>query len=130
MQPNVVVPVDPFQGGELDFSEGTPRAFAVDLLGLVETDRGFGQRVVVPVADRSDRRVDAGVDEAAGEREAGVLARLNESSQQRVGEMTVGIAPATGTWVTRLSSRRSARRAGLSGDSRVHAGRLPNRKAT
>ena len=55
--------------------------------------------------------------------------RLNRSSQQRVGEVTVGIAAATGSWVTRLSSRRFARRAGRSGDSRVHTGRSPSRKA-
>jgi hypothetical protein len=43
----VVVPVDPFEGRELDVGERLPRSFAVDLLGLVEADRGLGQTVVV-----------------------------------------------------------------------------------
>jgi hypothetical protein len=34
MQPGVIIPVDPFKGREFDVSEGAPRAFAVDLLGL------------------------------------------------------------------------------------------------
>src|SRR5919106_3760777 len=73
VQSGVVVPVDPFQSGQLDLGEGAPRPFAVDLLGLEESDRGLGQRVVVTIADAADRRVDAGLDEPAGEGKAGVL---------------------------------------------------------
>ena len=68
VQSGVVVPVDPFQGGQLDLGEGAPRPFAVDLLGPEEPDRGLGQRVVVAIADAADRRVDAGSDEPAGEK--------------------------------------------------------------
>src|SRR5215213_10048613 len=73
VQSGVVVPVDPFQGGQLNLGEGAPRPFAVDLLGLEKPDRGFGQRVVVAIADAADGRVDAGLDEPTGEREARVL---------------------------------------------------------
>jgi hypothetical protein len=75
----VVVPVDPFQGGELDVGERLPGAVAVDLLGLEEADRALGQGVVVAIADRADGGVDASVDQAAGEREARVLPGLKGS---------------------------------------------------
>jgi transposase InsO family protein len=58
---------------------------------------------------------------------------LNRSSQQCVRGVNVrsardgcaGFTVATSAGVTRLSSRRPARRAGRSGDSRVRAGRGP-----
>jgi hypothetical protein len=65
--------------------------------------------------------------------DAGSQLRLNRSSQQRVvhGTVVVRNARAAGgalrsagdalSWTTRLSSRRLARRAGRSGDSRVRA---------
>jgi hypothetical protein len=67
VQPGVVVPVDSFQGDQLDLGKVLPGAFAVDLVGLVKADGGFGQRVVVAIGDQADRRVDAGLDEPAGE---------------------------------------------------------------
>src|SRR3954468_12928717 len=73
MQSRGVEPVDPFECRELDVCERLPRSFAVDLLGLVEADRGLGKRVVVGVADGSDRRVDAGVDQPLRERETRIL---------------------------------------------------------
>src|SRR3954447_26862566 len=72
MQSCVVEPIDPFQGRELDVSEGLPRAFSPDLLGLEQADRGLGQGVVVGVADAAYGRVDAGVDEPLGKGETDV----------------------------------------------------------
>ena len=89
MQSPVVEPVDPFQGGELDVCERSPGAFAVDLLGLEQADRGLGQRVVVAVADRAHGGVGAGIDEPPRECEAGVLPGLNRSSQQFVSEVNL-----------------------------------------
>src|SRR5206468_3683528 len=82
VQPAVVVPVDPLQGRKLDVSERLPRPAAIDDLGLVEADRCLRESIVVGVADAPDRRVDAGIDEALGERERCVLTGLNRSSQQ------------------------------------------------
>ncbi len=51
-----------------------PRAVAADAFGLVEPDHGLGQRVVVAVADAADRGDRAGVGEAVGVADRGVLA--------------------------------------------------------
>ena len=56
VQASVVVPVDPFQGGEFDVVEAAPRAPVVDQFGLKQADFGFGQSVVQRVA-RSRRWV-------------------------------------------------------------------------
>jgi hypothetical protein len=40
------VPVDPFQGGELDVVEAAPGAAVVDQFGFEQADLGFGQGVV------------------------------------------------------------------------------------
>ncbi len=64
------------------------------------------------------------VGEFLGEIDRGVLTELNRSSQQRVRERNLGIAlgfAAAARWLARLSSRRLARRAGRSGDSRARA---------
>ena len=53
----------------LDVAPGT---FGADQFGAVEPDLGFGQGVVVGVADAADRRVDTGLDEPVGEGEGGV----------------------------------------------------------
>src|SRR3954466_12309290 len=73
MQPGRVEPVDPFQRRQLDVCERLPRALAVDLLGLEQTDRRLGEGVVVRIADGSDGGVDAGGDQALGEGKAEVL---------------------------------------------------------
>ena len=70
MESSVVVPVDPLEGRKLDLVECLPRSSAVDQLGLVEPDRGLGERVVVGVADRPDRGIGAGVDKPLGEGKA------------------------------------------------------------
>jgi hypothetical protein len=54
-----VVPVHPAQGRELELLDRLPRAVAggtTNQLGLVVAVDGLGQRVVVAVCDRSDRR--------------------------------------------------------------------------
>lgn len=61
----MVVPVSPLERGELDVGEVRQGPSAVDLIVLVQTDRGLGEGVVVAVADGPDGRVDAGVDQAA-----------------------------------------------------------------
>ena len=69
----VVEPVDPVQGLDLDVLDVAPGPFGADQFGLVEPDLGLGQRVVVGIARRTDRGVDASLDEPVGEGEGGVL---------------------------------------------------------
>ena len=45
-----VVPVDPFQGGDLDVVEVPPRSAVVDPFGLVQPNRALGQGVDAPIA--------------------------------------------------------------------------------
>ena len=65
-QASIVEPVDPFQRGELDGFQASPRAASPDHLGLVEAVDGLGQGVVVTVADAADRRLDAGAGQSLG----------------------------------------------------------------
>lgn len=58
VQASVVVPVDPFQGGEFDVVETTPRAAVVDQFGLEQANFGFGQSVVQRVAHGADAGCD------------------------------------------------------------------------
>jgi hypothetical protein len=46
VEASVVVPVDPFQGGEFDVVEAFPGSAVVDQFGFEQADLGFGQRVV------------------------------------------------------------------------------------
>ncbi|KDR27194.1 hypothetical protein BG60_18360 [Caballeronia zhejiangensis] len=52
-QPMMVVPMYPFERGELDFLQISPRS-SVHHLGLIQAVDRFGQSVVVGVADGSD----------------------------------------------------------------------------
>ena len=61
-----VEPIDPFEGCELDGLEVAPWPTPMDEFGLVETVDRLGQRVVVGVADASDRRDEARLDQALG----------------------------------------------------------------
>ena len=54
-----VEPIDPFEGGELDCLEGSPRPTAMDYLGLEQTVDRLGQGVVLAVPDATDRGLDA-----------------------------------------------------------------------
>jgi hypothetical protein len=81
-QASVVVPVDPVHRGDLDRRETAPGSLAMDHLGLEQADHGFGERIVVAVADAADRGVDAGFDQALGVLDRDLLGRLQRSSQQ------------------------------------------------
>ena len=50
VQPDVVVPVDPFQGRQLDVGDALPRPASSDHFRLVETEEAFGGGVVVGIA--------------------------------------------------------------------------------
>ena len=65
-QAPIVEPVDPFEGGELDGLEAAPGPAPVNDLGFVEAVDRLGERVVVGVADASDRRDEARLDQALG----------------------------------------------------------------
>lgn len=69
----VVEPVDPFQGGDLDLLDRAPRALGFDQFGLEQADDGLSESVVVGVADGTDRRCGAGLGEAFGEGDRGVV---------------------------------------------------------
>ena len=72
MQSVVVEPADVFDDGELELGPGAPDAVG-DQLGLEAVDEALGQRVVVRVADRADRRQDVVVIEDLGVVSRGVL---------------------------------------------------------
>lgn len=44
------------RGGQLEIVGARPRSFPEDALGLVEPVDGPGERIVIRVADRTDRR--------------------------------------------------------------------------
>ena len=47
MEPALVVPLDPAGSRQLELLERAPRTLLADELGLVETDDGLSQRIVV-----------------------------------------------------------------------------------
>ena len=63
-QPAIVEPVDPFEGGELDILEASPRPPLSDHLRFVEADDRLGESVVVTVADTADGGCDPGLGKA------------------------------------------------------------------
>ena len=63
-QPAMVEPVHPFERGEFDGLERPPRPTPIDDLGLVEAVDGFGERVVVAVANAADGWFDTGLGQA------------------------------------------------------------------
>jgi hypothetical protein len=65
-QAAVVVPVDPFERGELDRLEAAPWPASADDLGLEETVDRLGECVVVAVADATDGGLDPRLGEALG----------------------------------------------------------------
>jgi hypothetical protein len=81
-QAPVVEPVYPFERGVFDRFERSPRSPPVDHLGpfdfaqdrLVKAIDGFGQSVVIAVADTADRGLDARFGEAFGVLDRDVLA--------------------------------------------------------
>ena len=65
-QAPIVVPIDPFEGGELDSLEGAPRPAPMNHLGLERADDGFRQGIVVRVPNTADRRLNPRLGEALG----------------------------------------------------------------
>src|SRR5947209_8723653 len=55
VQAGGVEPMDPAEGGQLDLVDVAPGSLPPDQLGLVEPVHRFGQRVVVRIADTTDR---------------------------------------------------------------------------
>ena len=56
----VVVPVDPFRGGDLDGVDVSPGPLPADDFGLVQAVDALGERVVIRRSDRADGGLDAG----------------------------------------------------------------------
>lgn len=73
VQAAVVIPVDPFQHGDLDLLGGPPWPARLEQLGLEQPDRGLGKGVVERVADCADGRQRPGGGEAFGGRHRHVL---------------------------------------------------------
>src|SRR5262245_47276691 len=73
-QPAVVEPIDPFERRVLDIVEISPRATAVNDLGLEQSDDRLGEGVVVRVADAAVRRLDAGLLQALSVADREILA--------------------------------------------------------
>jgi hypothetical protein len=63
---SVVKPVDPFEYRELDGLQRFPRSAPTDDLGLVKAVDGFGERVVIAVADSADGWFDASLNQTFG----------------------------------------------------------------
>jgi hypothetical protein len=80
-QAPIVEPVDPFQRGELDGFQVSPRAVSPDHLSLVEVVDGLGQGVVEAVADAADRRLDTGLGKSSGVLDRDILGGFKRSSQ-------------------------------------------------
>ena len=65
-QPAVVEPVHPLERGVLDGLDAPPRPAPMDDLGLVEAVDGFGQGIVVAIANAAHGGFKAGLGEALG----------------------------------------------------------------
>jgi IS30 family transposase len=85
----VVEPVDPFECRELDGLQRFPRSAPTDDLGLVKAVDGFGERVVIAVADSADGWFDASLNQAVGVFDRNILLGLKWSSQQLEGEVAM-----------------------------------------
>ena len=80
-KPSVVEPVHVFEGGVLDLVEVLPRSAFVDEFCLVQTDDGFGEGVIVRIANRADRWFDAGYGEPVRVTNGQILPRFKGSLQ-------------------------------------------------
>ena len=78
----VIEPVNPIERCEFDVFFALPRALVLDDLGLVEPVDCLGHRVVITVANATDRRIDFGFLEAVSVLDRQVLGGFNRSSQQ------------------------------------------------
>src|SRR5690606_17178073 len=111
VQPVLVEPVHPGEGGELEFVDCAERAVDLDALGLVEPHDGLGEGVVVAVADGSDRGDGADVREALGVAQRGVLLRFNRWSECWMTPVTS--SPARSRIHSAISSASSGRSVGI-----------------
>ena len=62
----MIVPVDPFEGGEFDRFEAPPGAASSDEFGLVQPDDGLRQGVVAGVSYPAHRGFDPGLRQPLG----------------------------------------------------------------
>src|SRR5690606_1559643 len=62
----VIEPPDPFERGELDVFESSPRPPLADHFRFVEANHRFGEGIVVRVASAADGRLDAGFRQPLG----------------------------------------------------------------
>src|SRR6266550_4704666 len=65
-QPAMVEPIDPFQRGVLHCLNTSPGTATVNDLGLEQADDGFGECVVVGIANTPDRRLRTRIGQALG----------------------------------------------------------------
>ena len=78
----MVVPVDPFEGGQLDVVEALPRSAAADELGLGEAYEGLGGGVVERVALAAHGADGASGVEPVGVAQGQVLTGRNEVERE------------------------------------------------
>jgi hypothetical protein len=67
------IAVRPFQRFPFDFAHGFPRPDLVDHLGFEQANDALGQRIVVGVANGSNREIDLGLSQPLGIRDGQVL---------------------------------------------------------
>ena len=87
---SVVEPIDPFEPREFDGLKRFPRSTATDYLGLLKAVDGFGERVVIAVADTADGWFDANLNQAFGVFNRDILVGFNWASQRSSGP-TAGV---------------------------------------
>lgn len=78
----MVVPVDPFGGGQFYIGQIPPFENLVNQFSLVQADRGLHQGVVVGVPDTANGGLDVGLSEVGAEAETRVLLNLTTVSSQ------------------------------------------------
>ena len=93
MEPLLVEPVHPAQGGEFELVDVVPAVCVgpVGAFGLVEPVGRGGQCVVIGIGDGADAGAGADLVEAFGESQRRELAGFNRSSQHRVVVASVGV---------------------------------------
>ena len=74
----MVVPVDPFEGGEFDRFEASPGTAPGDEFGLVQPDDGLRQGVVTGISYPAHRGLDPGLRQALGVPQRQVLPPRSE----------------------------------------------------
>ena len=81
----MVEPVDPFEDSELDSLQRAPGSSPTDDLSLEQPVDGFGQCIVIAIANAADRRVYACFSKAFRIVNGDILAGLKWSSQHLEG---------------------------------------------